>query len=152
MKINWGTGIALFYTCFVITMVTFVVKSKGIDHSLVVENYYEEDLAYQSRLDKIHNSEKLEQDLVINQQQDQIIFQFPEVLNDIKGNIWFYRANDVRQDQKIDFQVDANNQFIFPTKTLINGLWTIKVDWADNQKEYYKEITLHHSSPITHNS
>ena len=58
MKINWGTGIAIFYTLFASVLVMVVIKSKQYDHSLVVDNYYEEDLHYQSHFDKLVNSQQ----------------------------------------------------------------------------------------------
>jgi hypothetical protein len=44
MKFNWGTGIAIFYIIFVVSLVFQVFKSRQYDHSLVVDNYYEEDI------------------------------------------------------------------------------------------------------------
>ena len=50
---NWGTGIAIFYGTFMVIMITFVIKSRSVDHSLVMDNYYEEDINYQSHMDKL---------------------------------------------------------------------------------------------------
>ena len=53
MKINWGTGIFIFYSLFVGALVFQLVKSFQYDNSLVVENYYEKDLNYQEQYNKI---------------------------------------------------------------------------------------------------
>jgi hypothetical protein len=51
MKLNWGTGIAIFYGLFMVIMITFVVMSRNVDHSLVMEDYYEADINYQEHKD-----------------------------------------------------------------------------------------------------
>ena len=65
MKINWGSGIAIFYSLFVITMVYAVVRSTQFDNSLVSDHYYADDLKYQERFDKLSNAQNLKEDLKI---------------------------------------------------------------------------------------
>jgi hypothetical protein len=59
MKISWGTGIAIFYSFFVIAMLVFVYAATNQDISLVSDTYYEEDLSYQVKLDKIQQTNQL---------------------------------------------------------------------------------------------
>lgn len=59
MKLSWGTGIAIFYSVFVIVLVFVVVKSTSIDNALVTDDYYKKDLEYQTQIDKQVNSQGL---------------------------------------------------------------------------------------------
>ena len=56
-KFHWGYGIALFFTAFVVFILTAVFTSTKENIHLVTEDYYAEELAYQKRfltLDIVH--------------------------------------------------------------------------------------------------
>ena len=92
MKFNWGHGITLFYIVFVGTLVTVLIKSFGVDHSLVVDDYYAKDIAYQSQFDKSVNSLNSD-NLKVKYDSENGVIKF-ELQDDAKasGNIQFYRA------------------------------------------------------------
>ena len=146
MKIGWGTGIAIFYTCFVAILLLALKKSKEFDHSLVVEDYYKHDLNYQSQFDKMANSQALLKPLQVkvDKKLETVNFDFPKNLKNIQGNIHFFRASDKSQDFVVNIRPNQNNQQKISTKKLSGGLWTIKVDWSDGEQSFYDEqkITL----------
>ena len=72
MKLNWGTGIAAFYLLFMVVLLSFVIKSRSYDHSLVTTNYYEQDLKYQQQYDKLANTLALDHPLVIDQKEHSV--------------------------------------------------------------------------------
>lgn len=139
MKLNWGTGIAIFYTMFMIVMITFVIKSKSVDHSLVTDKYYEKDLQYQSHMDKISNAKALKTDLIIKQNEESVSFLFPKDLEVPKGEILFYRPSDNSKDLKIKIDPDLDKNIVINTDEFLPGLWRVKVDWQAGGKAFYKE-------------
>lgn len=144
MKINWGTGIAIFYTIFVLVLVTAVFRSTQYDNSLVSKQYYADDQNYQQHYEKLVNANQLTEDLQIwNKKQMAIVeLQFPESVERVGGEIHFFCPSDSKQDFKLNIQPDANNLQTVSTEGLKKGLWKIKVDWAGTQKAYYKETTI----------
>lgn len=144
MKINWGTGIAIFYTIFAVSLVLVVIKSFDYDHSLVVDDYYQKDLEYQSHYDKLVNSQALIKDLDIQfiRESAQVRFSFPEQLKGIKGEIRFMRPSDKKIDFATDIKVNSANQQELPAGELAPGLWKLQVDWQVAGKSYYKEQVL----------
>ena len=144
MKFTWGTGIAIFYTAFVIFMVGMVVYSKNFDHSLVVDNYYEEDLKYQSHIDAVKNAQRLEQDLVIRETgiSQTILFEFPNEFQTLGGSILFYRADDKSKDFELDIVTDSQGRLEVPVSQIPSGQWTVKVNWQGDGKPFYKEKTI----------
>lgn len=144
MKFNWGHGIALFYLLFAGVMIFFVVKSTTHDHSLVVENYYEEDLKYQQHYEKLANSQNLEQDVTISHDPatDYISFRFPKEKGTVAGTILFYRPSDETKDFKIEIQLDQNFEQTLPVSQLSPGLWKLQVDWEAGGVPFYKEETV----------
>ena len=140
MKLNWGTGIAIFYGAFMLVMIIFVVQSRKVDHSLVMDNYYEEDLKYQEQMNKIANSKALPVDLEITKTNNKRLqFDFPEVNGAITGEVWFYRPNDNTRDFRMPVKPDAEGNLFVNTEKLLPGLWRLKVEWKAGSTEYYKE-------------
>ncbi|MCC6726573.1 MAG: FixH family protein [Saprospiraceae bacterium] len=139
MKLNWGTSIAIFYIAFAATMVGFVVKSKSYDHSLVTDDYYAKDLAYQQHYDKMANAKALTSDLTIGKVGNQVQFLFPKEIAQPSGEILFYRADDKSKDFTVQVSADSNGLQAVPTDKLKTGRWTVKVDWQAGGKEFYKE-------------
>ncbi|MCU0345429.1 MAG: FixH family protein [Saprospiraceae bacterium] len=139
MKLNWGTSIAIFYIAFAATMVGFVIKSKSYDHSLVTDDYYAKDLAYQQQYDKMANAKALATDLTIGKMGGQVQFLFPKEVAQPSGEILFYRADDKRQDFTVQVSADSNGLQNVPTEKLVPGRWTVKVDWQGGGKGFYKE-------------
>ena len=133
---NWGHGITLFYIIFVATLATVLIKSFSVDHSLVVDDYYAKDIAYQSQFNKVQNTLNSNQ-LIMNYDQEngQVIIEFKEETS-ASGNIQFYRPSD----KSLDFNVDiTSNEMKVPVQHLPAGKWKIKVDWTVDNKDYYKE-------------
>ncbi len=141
MKLNWGTGIAIFYTAFVLFMVGMVIHSKSFDHSLVMDNYYEEDLQYQSHIDAVKNAQGLETDLeILKLKEDQVVlFRFPANFEQLEGSLWFYRADDEQKDFRLKIKTDGDGQQLVATSDLTPGLWKVKVNWTGDGKPFYKE-------------
>lgn len=133
---NWGHGITVFYIFFVGAVLTALIASFGIDHSLVVDDYYAQDLAYQKQYDKISNN--LDSDsLTISYDKinEKITFDFSEE-SKVKGQVYFYRPSDQSQDFKVE--VKSNQEEVL-TDQLVKGKWRLKVDWTSGSKSYYKE-------------
>ncbi|MDX2072496.1 MAG: FixH family protein [Haliscomenobacter sp.] len=145
MKINWGSGIAIFYSLFVITMVYAVVRSTQFDNSLVSDQYYAEDLKYQERFDKLSNAQLLKEDLKIEASESgsQVELFFPSELASVHGEIYFFCPSDQTRDFKVNIAPNLNHRQVISTSGLKTGLWRVKVDWSDGTKAYYKEEVIH---------
>ncbi|GLR17187.1 FixH family protein [Portibacter lacus] len=144
MKINWGTGLLIFFILYIGNLVRVVVKSTTIDHSLVEENYYEHDIHFQEKLDKIKNRKLLAQDLNItyNQTEKKLKLDFGEQSDFKNAQVHLYRASDKSSDfnYSIDNTADAAD---IDLETLIPGKWQVKVEWADNARSYFKEQDIY---------
>ena len=150
MKFNWGTGIFIFYSIFACSLIFIVYKSTRYDHSLVVEDYYAKDLAYQGRYDKMQNSRHLSEKLHVSYiaQSNQVRLHFPDSLADnFKGKLLFYRADNKKEDWLIPISTDADNDMIIDVSKLTRGRWKVQVDWKANDKEFYDEAVVYLQTP-----
>jgi hypothetical protein len=141
MKLNWGKGIALVYTLFMIGVLIMVYIFMNQDVSLVTDDYYSKTLTYQKEIDKINRTNLLPENLLIKQNQDSILFTFPKMFasSSISGLIFFYRPSDQSKDFVLKINPDSRNTHTVPTKQLSNGLWKIKVEWSASDTSYYNE-------------
>lgn len=142
MKFNWGTGIAIFFTIFVASLIFQVIKSMQYDNSLVVNDYYAEDQRYQQHYVKLLNSQSLEQDVTFKRGLATVEVQFPGNMTGISGEIFMFCPSDSRQDKKIPIAADSANTMTIPLEGLKKGKWMLKVDWQSGDKSYYKEEVL----------
>lgn len=144
MRIGWGTGIALFYLAFVVSLLLQLKHSMSFDHSLVTDEYYKEDLAYQERFDKMANSQSLANRLKISEiQQDEFVkLQFPQGFDQIEGTILFFRPSNQGADFEVDVKPNQENQQTIATNNLDKGLWKIKIEWQAGESAFYDEISV----------
>ncbi len=145
MKINWGTAIAIFYTCFVIAMVTMVVRSTQNKMDLVQENYYEKDLTYESFRAKRQNAAVLTETVAIKYSiaEESIQINLPEGMSTAKGKLIFFRPSDKKLDTSFDLEVDEKGQMRIPVnQKIIPGLWRVQLDWEYEGQAYFQETSI----------
>ncbi len=139
-KFNWGHGITIFYVCFIAAVITALVASFGVDHSLVVDDYYARDLAYQSQYDKEQNSLKSENVMIVHNELDNDLTIVFRNVEHPEGTIDIYRPSDKSKDFKV---VINGSETTISTKGLLPGKWVLKIDWFDNGKEFYNEKMIY---------
>jgi hypothetical protein len=144
MKISWGTGIAIFYSFFVIAMLVFVYAATNQDISLVSDTYYEEDLSYQVKLDKIQRTNQLMHifELSIEQNSTSISVTIPEELSHFKGNMTLFHPAYAILDQTYPIESNTQHKQFIPVQRLKKGRWLVKIDGENEGKNYYHEAYL----------
>lgn len=138
---SWGTKIALFYSCFVVILVSLVVSSFSNKHQLVTEDYYGKELVYEAHQAAVRNAAKLTAGIEIQYQAEtqEIQIHYPEALTEITGNIVLYRPDNSALDHQIEIIPDVSRKQIIHTTTLLPGTWRIQIDWESGGIPYYTE-------------
>ena len=144
MKISWGTAIAIFYSFFVIAMLVFVFAANKEDISLVSDTYYEEDLSYQLKLDKMKRTKELHHafELSIEQNSKGISVTIPEELPHFKGNMTIFHPAYASLDQAYPIENNAQHKQIIPVEKLKKGRWLVKIEGENEGKIYFHETYL----------
>ncbi|MET2985180.1 FixH family protein [Aureibaculum conchae] len=140
IKINWGWAMVIVMAAFMIFILQFVYRSLAddtLEHHLVSEDYYKDELYYQQEIDKMNNASKLSQNVKVEKAGRGMLVTFPDTmdLEKIKGTIYFQRPSDKRIDFKREIVLNENTMLIEDDK-LINGRWNIKIDWKFEDEEY----------------
>ena len=144
MKFNWGTGIFIVIVLFILAVVAFLIYVSNLDIKMVEDNYYDKELAYQDRIDKLNNTDSLPWKVNVKQEPGNIIIQFPQLDTALTpaGTLLFYRPSDPERDFSIPLQLNDSSCQVIDIKGIKKGKWLIKLDWAMGGKEYYYEEEL----------
>ena len=145
MKLNWGSGIAIFYVLFMIVMIGMVIMSTYNKSHLVQENYYQRDINYEAFRQKRSNAENMTEPLSIRlaSERKSIELKFPADMNKAEGSVTLFRPSDKSLDKVFNIDLEGNGSMEIPLESFFaSGLWKIKVDWKNEGIPYFKEKTL----------
>ncbi len=143
---NWGTKIIIAFVCFIGLIFGLVYTSINHDISLVADNYYEQELAYEDQIQRIKNSNDLKEklDFKIDRQALMATFTFPGAIKEQfkEGTIHFFRPSNAKMDMEYPMLMGKEGVQEVNLKELSNGFWKIKINWKSDKKEFYQEISL----------
>lgn len=141
MKRNlWPYAIILVFVLFATYIISFVVRSMQSDIELVSEDYYAQEIAYQSEIDKLERTNTLGNGFNLSylNSSKSINLTFPDTLKLKTGRIHFYRPSD----SKLDFELKLGDQSkqTVDVRDITKGLWQVKLDFSsDANIDYYFE-------------
>ncbi len=142
----WSRGIFIFYTVFIILLISAVIYSINNNVELVSKNYYEKTLSYENQIQAINNTSTLAVKPVIGVDKDkqQIFLLMPQEFSaqTIKGKINFFRPSEKRLDFSALLNCDSQNKQAFPMHKMASGKWKIQVTWEAGSKKYYFEQVI----------
>lgn len=135
---DWGKGIALTIIGFVVLIMTMVVISVRMDGiELVTENYYEEEIKYQDRIDESNSADKLGREVISYNAQSKVIEL--DLPNGTIGSLQLFRPSDSSLDQTIKVEVTHSGKTAVPLKELKTGYWKVQLNWTENGVDHYQE-------------
>lgn len=141
MKINWGTKIAIFYISFVLFILAMVYMAFGEKYDLVTEDYYQQELEFQDKIDKSANAFALDEKLKIVIKSGSVILKFPSSLKETSGTINFFRPSDSKADFTEDINLNDGNQSISIEK-FTKGKYIVKTEWKNEGTEFFQEDVI----------
>jgi hypothetical protein len=135
---SWAYKVTFITLGFVCFMTFMVVAAFRESFDLVTEDYYGEELKFQSQIDKQINQQQLQGSLTLEQHDDSLFFSFPQEFKDklIAGELLLFRPSDASKDRKIKWNAKSLT-LAYPKKELISGLYSVKMDYAVDGKLYY---------------
>ena len=139
MKLNWGFGIFVFYTGFVVFILFLVFRSSQERVDLVTEDYYQQELEFQEIIDQKKNANNLEPGLIYQIDHMDIKFQFPPSQNQIDGRIQVYRPSNKNFDKWFDIELSDDNSMKISMEDSPLGLYKMMVKWESDSMIYYVE-------------
>ena len=136
---NWGYRIALVYIAFVAFMLFMVVRATQESFDLVSNDYYQQEIRYQDRINQTQNTLSLAEKPKIAVAQGGLNILFPQALaaKVKEGEIYLFRPSDASLDSRHKLQIDPSGSQTIDTKSLQSGVYELKLSWTMDNKAYY---------------
>lgn len=145
-KFNWGTGIFLAVTLFVIATLSVVSYLISLDFYLVSNDHYEQGVEYQETIDGQQRFKNLENPVLVlfDEPTVSIKITFPKELrsDSLSGSVTFYRPNDSELDRKYKLQIDEDGRQTIPVSDFEKGRWKLTLEWKQDSLIYIDEKNI----------
>jgi len=144
IKWNWGTGLFIAASLFIVMIAVFAYFMFQQNFDLVEKDYYPKALVYQQKIDKLNNTAQLEEKAKVEITGNSVIIRFPSEFHpdSISGTVMFYRPSGVYGDVNIYITLDSVGIMSYPFSGLIKGNYLVKLDYNHGIKGYYQEEPL----------
>ncbi|NNF33068.1 MAG: hypothetical protein HKN68_03120 [Saprospiraceae bacterium] len=143
-KFHWGHGILVFFIIYVLTLMFVLYKSTTVDHSLVVEDYYNQDLNYQKKYDKVENVNIHQKTVAVewseNEKSLSLTFEEGKSRN---GKVKLYNPADTKKDLSLLLEESSTMKYDFPDLKLSAGRWKVQIDWVEEGIPFYIEKEIY---------
>jgi hypothetical protein len=140
-KFNWGTGIFIFITLFLLVNAFVIYKSFQQRYDLVEEEYYPQGLEYQKQIDRFAKANALSSKIEISEKAGELLIKYPSDLKakNIKGQVIFFSPSDENADFSDSIRFDSAMVQRIPIQKMIKGKYIAKFFWIMDGKEYAHE-------------
>lgn len=138
---NWGKGTALALIAFAGLMTWFVIMASRNPEPLVTEQYYEQELKYQDRIERRSRALALSAEVDIRAADGGLRLRFPEEMKGapIDGRLTLMRPNDPAADRVLDVRIDTSGTFLVQGADLAPGRYNAVLDWSAKGITYCTE-------------
>lgn len=137
---NWGKWVVASFVIFAGFIGIIVVISMRQDVNLVSRNYYQDELAYQQKLDRKNNTEQLLAKPEISILDNKYLkISFPEAKFIEQGVVQVFRPSSDKLDQQFKLQASADSVQLFQLSPLKRGAYRVKLEWTMEGTDYYLE-------------
>lgn len=138
---NWGTKITIAMALFMTFIVTLVVRISMAKPELVADNYYEQEINFETKISAQRNLAKLAHTPEIYTANGNIFIDISKCIGNHKaeGQVHVYRPNDASLDINIPINGNTDAPIIVPEKSLVQGVYSVQVSWEMNGKKYFSE-------------
>jgi len=140
---NWGHKITIVFIGFAALIGTMVYKCTQQQYDLVSDDYYNQELKYQDKIDGSKHAAAISP-VTISQTASDVIIKMPgELKGDaFEGEVWLYCASKAADDVKLPLHVGDDGMMHINKNKIAGSRYTAKITWSSDNKNYYKELPL----------
>lgn len=145
----WIIGVAVVYSAFAIGTVSMVALTMTHKVDLVSDKYYQQEVAYQSRIDAANRAKALSEPItwrIVHGTTGKILeITYPTSMTKqgLSGTITLLRPSAMGVDKTIAIAPDADGKQRVPLQGLLTGFWSLSLEWQAGGTSYYKESDMH---------
>lgn len=138
MHLGHKITIALVFFISFLSYLAFRSFQENTD--LVAEDYYQQEVEFQQKIDKQKNTQTLSENVRIVKTDELVEVRFPAEFesNKITGTILFFNPANAKLDITKTFDVEMN-VLVFNTNEFEKGNYRVKLNWEAKGTKYYHE-------------
>ena len=137
----WPVGIIVTFVLFFAGTVGLVVMAFSQKVDLVSADYYEQELKFQGRIDRVEQTQKAATQATVayDAANHCITVSLPpdQARLEVWGSIELYRPSAAGMDRAVRFKPDANGTQRLDASAMAPGLWRVRVTWTAEKENYY---------------
>lgn len=142
----WPYGIIATFVVFIMALAAWVTFAVSNDVQLVSKDYYAQEIAYGSEMERIIRTRELGSRFQLEHSigNKQLILRLPSdhARKGVQGNIHLYRPNQAKLDQHLNLNPDAAGVQVFEMGRLPPGKWKINIRWQVGKIDYQYQKTI----------
>lgn len=138
---SWGYKIVAFYAVFVIGIMFMVFRSSQENQDLVANDYYEQELKYQQRIDDTKRADALSSQVKYELMDNrELQIRFPQEMNGrhTEADILLYCTADKNKDI-VKHLVTENGTVSFKVPVINRGWHELKINWKSGGVSYFNQ-------------
>ena len=137
----WPYALIATFVIFISGTVGLVIMACSQKVDLVSENYYDQEIKYQSRIDSAARAQNLGAKVEYDSVANQIVVSLPaaQIGKNLSGQIQLYRPAAAGLDREFKLQPDAKGIQTLDAANLQNGLWKVRVAWNADGEDFFME-------------
>ncbi len=116
---NWGKGIIIAMSLFIVFIVTMVVQMMRQDVTMITDEYYQKELHYNEQYAALNNYNEASAPIQIQQIGDSMFVLLPSDLMESELALEFKRLDDASKD--LSFTLPASEKIYLPKKMFAHG-------------------------------
>ncbi len=142
----WPWAIIASFALFIAGTVGLVIMACAQRGDLVSDNYYEEELKFQTQLDRANSAARLGSTASMTYQPERrlILVALPadQAQRQPRGTITFYRPSAAGLDRKVPLKLDSAGRQSIDSTGLQVGPWQVRVAWTAGEQDFFIERKL----------
>lgn len=139
-----GNIILMAFASMILMVGSLVYAATKQDVSMVSDNYYQEELVYQQKIDAIANADQLKASFAVMIKADSLVLQLPIQLSNkmTSGFVHIYCPFDEKKDRIEKLHSNANGLYAFSIAHIEGKSFIAKVSFIADGTDYYKEFKI----------
>ncbi|MDF7811585.1 FixH family protein [Hymenobacter sp. YC55] len=142
----WPYAIIAVFVLFAAYIGYMVQQAMHSSVDLVSADYYQQELAYQQRMETVARTAALPVSVVVTHEAavSQLYLQLPPSFagKRIEGQLHFFRPSDLKLDFTLPLQPSSALTQRISTQKMARGFWRIRVDFTADGQAYFVEKDL----------
>ena len=137
----WPLGIIVTFALFFTGTVGLVVMAFSQKVDLVSPDYYEQELKFQGRIDRVERTRNAATQGAVAYDAANHCITVSLPPGQARGNVWgsveLYRPSAAGMDRAVRLDPDASGVQHLDASGLVPGLWKVRVTWTAEKENYY---------------